>query len=75
LQVSLTMELKNPLAPIAKRVAPSRHKKIEKAVTITAGVAATVWAVLRLRRELYGPGGTKLSRYNPDVDKAWKRDR
>jgi hypothetical protein len=67
------MELKNPLAPLTKRVSPTRRKKIETAVKITAGVAATVWTVLRLKRELYGPGGTKLSRYNPDIDRVWRK--
>lgn len=68
------MELKNPLAPIAKRVSPARREQIEKAVKITAGTAAAVWMVLRLKRELYGPGGTKLSRYERSVDKVWKHD-
>ncbi len=68
------MKLKNPLAPITKRVSPARRGQIEKAVKITAGAAAAMWMVLRLKRELYGPGGTKLSRYERSVDKIWKRD-
>ena len=68
------MELKNPLSPITKRLSPSRRKQIEKVAKVTAGTAAAVWMVLRLKRELYGPGGSKMSRYRQDVDKIWKRD-
>ncbi len=68
------MNLKNPLSSITKRVSLKRRKQIEKMATVTAGTAAAVWMVLRLKRELYGPGGSKMSRYHPDVDKLWKRD-
>ena len=72
--MSLKMDLKKPLSPIIKRVSPARRKQIEKVAKVTVGTAAAVWMVLRLKRELYGPGGTKLSRYQRDVDKIWKRD-
>jgi len=49
--------------------------QIEKVAKVTAGTAAALFMVLRLKRELYGPGGSKMSRYHPDVDKLWKRDR
>jgi hypothetical protein len=68
------MKTKNPLATITKRVSPKRRQQIEAAVKVTAGTAAAVWMVLRLKRELYGPGGTKLSRYERSVDKVWHRD-
>ena len=68
------MKLKNPLTPITKRVSPARRKQLEKAAKITVGTAAALWMMLRLKRELYGPGGSKMSRYHPDVDKIWKRD-
>jgi hypothetical protein len=68
------MELKKPLDPITKRLSPKRRKQIEKAAKVAAGTAAAVWMVLRLKRELYGPGGSRMSRYHPDVDKKWKRD-
>jgi len=68
------MAIKNPLPSITKRVSPARRKQLEKAVKVTAGAAAAVWMVLRLRRELYGPGGSKMSRYQSTVDKVWKRD-
>ena len=68
------MDLKNPLSPITKHVSPARRKQIEKVAKVTVGTVAALWMVLRLKRELYGPGGSKMSRYQPDVDKIWKRD-
>ena len=68
------MKPKNPLSSIAKRVSPKRRKQIESVVKVTAGTAAAVWMVLRLRRELYGPGGSKMSRYQSTIDKVWKND-
>ena len=72
------MNLKNSLSSItkrvSKRVSPKRRKQLENVAKVTAGTAAAVWMVLRLKRELYGPGGSKMSRYHPDVDKLWKRD-
>ena len=68
------MELKNPLPSISKRVSPARRKQIEKVAKVTVGAATAVWVLLRLRRELYGPGGSKMSRYQSAVDKVWKRD-
>lgn len=35
---------------------------VRAAKVVGAGVAG-VWMLLRVRKELYGPGGTKLSRY------------
>jgi len=34
-----------------------------KAAKIAGAGVAGVWMLLRVRKELYGPGGTKLSRY------------
>jgi hypothetical protein len=55
---------------IGKAIEAIRHPKkakkrsaILKALEVTAGVATTVWLALRVRKNLYGPGGTKLSRY------------
>jgi hypothetical protein len=70
----MTMKTKNPLASIAKRVSPKRRKQIETVAKVTAGTAAALWMVIRLKRELYGPGGSKMSRYHPTVDKVWKHD-
>ena len=66
--------MKNPLSKISEKIAPAKHSRLEKAVKVTAGTAAAVWMVLRLKRELYGPGGTKMSRYDSNVDEVWKRD-
>jgi hypothetical protein len=68
------MKPKNPLSRVTSRVSPTRRKQIENAVKVTAGTAATVWMVLRLKRELYGPGGSKMSRYRTTVDKIWPHE-
>lgn len=68
------MKTKNPLASITKRVSPKRRKQIETVAKVTAGTAAAVWMVIRLKRELYGPGGSRMSRYQSTVDKVWKHD-
>jgi hypothetical protein len=65
--------VKNPVSALTDRIPPRRREQIEKAVRVTAGTAAAIWVVLRLRRELYGPGGTRLSRYDRTVDKVWNR--
>ena len=64
--------MKNPLSSITERLAPPKHSKLEKAIKVTAGTAAAVWVVLRLKRELYGPGGTRMSRYDRSVDDVWE---
>ena len=55
---------------IGKTIEAIRHPKkakkrsaIFRAREISAGVATTAWLALRVRKNLYGPGGTKLSRY------------
>jgi hypothetical protein len=67
--------MKNPLSSITERLAPPKHGKLDKAIKVTAGTAAAVWVVLKLRRELYGPGGTKMSRYDRSVDDVWEKER
>lgn len=69
------MRLPNPLAAISSRLEPSRRDKLEKAMTVTAGTAAAIWVVLRLKRDLYGPGGSRMSRYNNTVDEVWAEQR
>ncbi|HKY97961.1 MAG TPA: hypothetical protein VJL35_08915 [Gemmatimonadaceae bacterium] len=66
--------MKNPLSVVTHRLSPKRREQLEKAAKVTAGTAAAIWVVLQLRRELYGPGGSKMSRYDRGVDKIWKRD-
>ena len=63
--------MKNPLSSITERLAPPKKGKLGQALKVTAGTAAAVWMVLRLKRELYGPGGTKMSRYDRNVDEVW----
>jgi len=55
---------------IGKAIDAIRHPKkakkrsaIFRALEVGAGVATTAWLALRVRKNLYGPGGTKLSRY------------
>ena len=66
--------MKNPLSKITEKIAPPKNSRIEKALKVTAGTAAAVWVVLQLKRELYGPGGTRMSRYDSSVDDVWKKD-
>ncbi len=47
---------------------------METVAKVTAGTAAAVWMVIRLKRELYGPGGSRMSRYQSTVDKVWKHN-
>lgn len=65
------MQIKNPLSLIGRRLETSKSEKLRKAVSMTAGTAAAIWVALRLKRELYGPGGSRMSRYDPEVDKRW----
>ena len=66
--------MKNPVSGLTDKLSPKRKEQIEKAVKVTAGTAAAIWVVLRLKRELYGPGGTRMSRYDRSVDKIWPRE-
>ena len=63
--------MKNPLSSITERLTPAKPGKMQQALKVTAGTAAAIWVVLRLKRELYGPGGTKMSRYDKSVDEVW----
>ena len=69
------MRIRNPLTLLEGRLKPSRREKLEKAAKITAGTAAAIWMVVRLKRELYGPGGSKMSRYDSEVDEIWRKHR
>jgi hypothetical protein len=60
---------------VKRKVRPPRKNDVKTVVAVTAGVTSAIWFALRLRKDLYGPGGTKLSRYNPSVDKTWPRDK
>lgn len=72
---STAMRINKVISLIGRQLQPGRREKFEKAATVAAGTAAAVWMVVRLRRELYGPGGTRLSRYDPEIDKMWEKRR
>lgn len=63
--------MKNPLSTITEKLPRPTRDQLQKAAKVTAGTAAAIWVVLKLRRELYGPGGTKMSRYDRSVDEVW----
>ena len=69
------MKLDKTLDSLRDRLNPPRTGKLGNALKIAAGTAATVWVLLQLRRELYGPGGTKMSAYDPDIDEIWEKER
>jgi hypothetical protein len=52
-----------------------RKGGLKTVLAVTAGTASAIWFALRLRKDLYGPGGTKLSRYNRSIDKTWPREK
>ena len=39
------------------------NTRLLRVAKIVGAGAAGVWMLLRVRKELYGPGGTRLSRY------------
>ena len=69
------MKLDKTLESLRDRLNPPKTSKLGNALKVAAGTAATVWVLLQLRRELYGPGGTKMSPYDPDVDDIWEKER
>ena len=60
---------------VKRKVRPPRKNDLKTVLAVIAGAASAIWFALRLRKDLYGPGGTKLSRYNRSVDKAWPREK
>lgn len=69
------MKLAKTLDSLRDRISPPRDGKLGNILKVAAGTAATVWVILQLRRELYGPGGSKMSPYDPDVDDTWEEKR
>lgn len=67
--------MKNPLSDLTDKLPDMNRDNLSRAAKITAGAAAAVWVALKLRRELYGPGGTKMSRYDKTVDDVWEGER
>ena len=68
------MKLDKTFDLLRDRVSPPKSGKVGNILKVAAGTAATVWVLLQLRRELYGPGGTRMSRYDPDVDELENAD-
>ena len=66
--------MKNPLSKISEKIAPPKNGRLTTAVKVTAGTAAAIWVAMKLKRELYGPGGTRMSRYDKTVDEVWDRE-
>jgi hypothetical protein len=69
------MKPRDVIDTVRRKVRPPRTKDVKTAVAVTAGLTSAIWFALRLRKDLYGPGGTKLSRYNRSVDKTWPREK
>jgi hypothetical protein len=69
------MKLDDTLNSLRDRIHPPRDGRLGNFFKVAAGTAAAVWVVLQLRRELYGPGGSKMSPYDPDVDEIWEKER
>lgn len=69
------MKPRDVIDRVKRKVKPPRKNDVKTVVAVTAGLGSAIWFALRLRKDLYGPGGTKLSRYNPSVDKSWPRDK
>jgi len=58
-----TMKVEEAAEAIRRVVRPRRqNSRIVQALKITAGAATTIWLAMRVRKELYGPGGTRLER-------------
>ena len=57
------MKVEEAAEAIRRVVRPQRQKsRILQALQITAAAASTIWLAMRVRKELYGPGGTRLER-------------
>jgi len=60
---------------IARKIKKPSKTDVIKAVAVTGGIASAIFVALKLKPELYGPGGTKLSRYDPAIDRARLRNK
>ena len=64
------MKLPNPASLVKSATSTEGRGQVVRALQIGAGAASAIWLALRLRRELYGPGGTKLHRYSPQTEES-----
>jgi len=64
------MKLGNAIQAIRHPKKAKKRSAVFRALEVSAGVATAAWLALRVRKHLYGPGGTKLSRYpsRPESD-------
>jgi hypothetical protein len=69
------MKPRDVIGTIRRKVRAPRKADVRTVLAVSAGAASAIWLALRFKRELYGPGGTKLSRYSRSIDKIWPRDR
>jgi len=69
----MEMKIEDAFSSLRDRIRPPRNGKLGNVAKVAAGTAAAVWVVLQLRRELYGPGGSRMSRYDASVDEAWDK--
>ena len=56
------MKVKKAADAVRRVVRAPQMSTIFKALRITVGAASTIWLAMRVRKELYGPGGTRLER-------------
>ncbi len=68
------MKPNDVIEKVTSKLRPRRKNKTGSAIAVTAGIASAIWVALKFRRDLYGPGGTKLSRHKRSIDKVWPRD-
>jgi hypothetical protein len=57
------MKRPNISAAVDRVTRVATDSRVVRAARIVGAGAAGVWMLLRVRKELYGPGGTRLSRH------------
>jgi hypothetical protein len=63
------MSVTDIITSATRKLRPQKKHNTRSAIVVSVGIATAVWGAMKLKRELYGPGGTKLSRYDRSVDK------
>ena len=56
------MKAEEAVDVVRRAIRAPQKSMIFKALQITVGAASTIWLAMRVRKELYGPGGTRLER-------------
>ncbi len=57
------MKLSNAIRAIRHPKKAKKPSALFRVLEVGASVATAAWLALRVRKHIYGPGGTKLSRY------------